>query len=104
MSGPLAAHPASAAPPHHRPVDTTAWLNLGLATLIWAWLASELWFEWSVSEQYGYGLFIPFLTAYLIWLRLPDRPTPQPWGQIALVLALLVVIALAQYPIAVIFN
>jgi exosortase len=104
MSGPIAAHPASAAPPHHaRPLDTAAWLNLAMAAMLWGWLASELWFEWSVSEQYGYGLFIPFLTAYLLWLRLADRPAPQPWGKDGPVFAFLGFVALAQYPIAVIF-
>ena len=104
MSGPLAAHPASAEPPPPaRPVATAAWLNLALATLLWAWLASELGFEWSVSEQYGYGLFIPFLTAYLLWLRWEDRPAPQLAASNAPVLAFLAFVALAQYPVAVIF-
>ena len=103
MSGPSAAYPANAAPHHHRPVDTAAWLNVAFAALLWAWLARELWFEWTVSEQYGYGLFVPFLTAYLIWLRFQDRPAPQPCGQNIPLLTLLAFVALAQYPIAVIF-
>jgi exosortase len=104
MSGSLAAHPASAAPsPFSRPANPTAWLNLALFALLWIWLAGELGFEWSVSEQYGYGLFIPFLTAYLLWLRLPDRPTPQPSITSGPIVAFLAFVALAQYPIAVIF-
>ncbi len=78
-------------------------LNLALVAGFWIWLSAELWFEWSISAQYGYGLFVPFLTAYLVWLRWADRPAPQPVGHNAVVLALIGLVATAQYPIAVIF-
>jgi exosortase len=84
--------------------DDGARLNLALAALWWVWLSGELSFEWSVSEQYGYGLFVPFLTAYLLWLRVADRPEPRPWGSDGPVFGLLALAALAQYPIAVIFT
>jgi exosortase len=86
-----------------RRVNTVARLNLALATGLWIWLAGELGFEWSISDQYGYGLFVPFLTAYLVWLRMEDRPAPQPRGNNGAVLAFLGLTALAQYPIAVLF-
>jgi len=93
--------PAAAIPTvTHRPA---AFVNLALAALLWFWLFGELGFEWSVSEQYGYGLFVPFLGAYLLWLRTVDRPAPQPWRQTSLVLPFLAVVALAHYPIAVLF-
>ena len=98
----VAAAPSAARPPLGR--GATAKLNLALLALLWIWLAGELWFEWSVSDQYGYGLFVPFLAAYLLWLRTEDRPAPQRWDGKGLALALVGVVALAQYPIAVIFS
>jgi exosortase len=80
-----------------------ATVNLALAALFWICLSGELWFEWSVSEQYGYGVFIPFLTAYLVWLRVQDCPAPRPWTAPCPVLAILVLITLVHYPIAVLF-
>ncbi|HTB63121.1 MAG TPA: exosortase/archaeosortase family protein [Opitutales bacterium] len=90
--------------PATRRVDAVVRLNLALVAGLWVWLAGELWFEWSISDQYGYGLFVPFLTAYLVWLRMEDRPVPQPWGKDGVVLAFLGLTALAQYPIAVLFS
>jgi len=100
MPGTLAAHSAHSA---HSERSLAARLNLTLVGLLWAWLAGELWFEWSISEQYGYGLFVPFLTAYLLWLRMADRPSPTPEGKDNAVLLILGLVVLAQYPIAVIF-
>lgn len=97
---------ANSAPSPARPdaLGPLAKINLALAALFWVWLGGELWFEWSISEQYGYGLFVPFLTSYLIWLRTHDCPAPQPWRDRGLVVGFLVSAALAQYPIAVIFT
>src|SRR6266498_1017201 len=30
--------------------------------------------QWSVYDQYNYGWAVPFLCAYLLWQRWPDRP------------------------------
>lgn len=84
-------------------LDATAKLNLVLLAGFWIWLSAELWFEWMVSDQYGYGLFVPFLTAYLVWLRWASRPPPKPWGGQKMALVVAGLAALAQYPIAVIF-
>ncbi len=92
------------APARTAVLDAQAKINLALAALFWIWLAGELWFEWSLSEQYGYGLFVPFLTGYLLWLRTLDCPAPQPRGGNGIVLGLVAVAAIAQYPIAVIFT
>lgn len=34
--------------------------------------------EWRYNDQYRYGFFVPWLTAYLIHLRWLDRPVPCP--------------------------
>ena len=78
-------------------------MNLALAALLWFWLFGELGFEWSVSEQYGYGLFIPFLGAYLLWLRVADCPAPRPWTDPFPVLPVLALVALPYYPLAILF-
>jgi exosortase len=78
--------------------------NLAMAGLLWCWLFGELWFEWSVSEQYGYGLFVPFLGAYLLWLRVEDCPAPQPSGRTHALPGFLACAALAQYPLAILYG
>jgi exosortase len=75
-----------------------------MAGLLWCWLFGELWFEWSVSEQYGYGLFVPFLGAYLLWLRVEDCPAPQPSGRTHALPGFLACAALAQYPLAILYG
>src|SRR5207248_7627374 len=45
---------------------------------LWFILLRHLSNEWSVSEQYSYGWFVPFFAAYLFWLRWQDRPDPRP--------------------------
>ena len=42
--------------------------------LLAAWLFHHLHFEWSINEQYNYGWAVPFLTAFLFYLRWPSRP------------------------------
>jgi exosortase len=46
--------------------------------VLWFILVRHLSNEWSVSEQYNYGWFVPFFAAYLFWLRWQDRPDPRP--------------------------
>jgi exosortase len=105
----MSAVTAASPEPLPSPARTGGWsppakANLVLLGLFWLWLCGELWFEWSLSEQYGYGLFVPFLTGYLLWLRVQDCPTPQPWNGRGIVWGLVGLAALAQYPIAVIFT
>jgi len=45
---------------------------------LWFILFWQLSNEWSVSEQYSYGWFIPFFALFLFWLRWKDRPEPEP--------------------------
>jgi hypothetical protein len=46
--------------------------------LLAAWLFHHLHFEWSINEQYNYGWAVPFLTAFLFYLRWPSRPPARP--------------------------
>ncbi len=46
--------------------------------LLALWLFHHLHFEWSINEQYNYGWAVPFLTAFLFYLRWPTRPEPRP--------------------------
>jgi exosortase len=48
-------------------------LVLALAVL-WLVCCRHLSEEWRFNEQYSYGWFVPFFTAYLFWLRWDDRP------------------------------
>lgn len=44
------------------------------AILLWGSLSWFLGAEWSLSEQYSYGWFVPLLAVALFALRWPDRP------------------------------
>lgn len=44
--------------------------------LLFAFVVKELAVEWNVSTQYSYGWAIPFLCAYLFFLRWKDSPNP----------------------------
>ena len=107
MSDAATPRPADFSPPadagRSSKLNAAAKLNLALAGGFWVWLSAELWFEWNISDQYGYGLFVPFLTIYLVWLRWADRPVPKPWGNNAGALVSAGLVAAAQYPIAIIF-
>lgn len=41
---------------------------------LWFELCRFLSGEWSASEQYSYGWFVPFFAAFLFWLRWENRP------------------------------
>ena len=53
-----------------------ALIALALAGL-WFVCCRYLSAEWSFNEQYNYGWFVPFFTAYLLWERWADRPQPS---------------------------
>ena len=58
------------------------------------WLFHHLHFEWSLNEQYNYGWAVPFLTAFLFYLRWPTRPAARPQTSPALAAASWAVLAL----------
>ena len=47
-------------------------------SLLWVWLFFHLQYTWSLSEQYNYGWAVPFLAAFLFYLRWQTRPAPDP--------------------------
>jgi exosortase len=54
-------------------------LLIGLAfAALWLVCCRYLSNEWSFNEQYNYGWFVPFFTAYLFWERWTDRPAAVP--------------------------
>ena len=53
----------------------TAWVIPGALAL---WLFHHLHFEWSLNEQYNYGWAVPFLAAFVFYLRWPTRPAARP--------------------------
>ena len=73
---------------------------LACAGLLWGSLSWFLGAEWSLSEQYSYGWFVPLLAAAFFALRWPDRPESRPpaaggakrRGAIAIVVVLLLLI------------
>ena len=61
-------------------IDLPLLLNWMLLAGIWGIFFIQLKHEWWINEQYNYGLFIPFIGAYLIHLRWQDRPAPALGG------------------------
>lgn len=42
--------------------------------LLWLWLFAHLRDEWTLNSQYNYGWGVPFLAAYLFYVRWKERP------------------------------
>jgi exosortase len=74
-------------------------LSLAMAATIAALLAvlyypvvRDLIAQWSIDTTYGYGFFIPFIAAYLLWLRRDQlekaAPDPSWWGYAFLIIGL----------------
>lgn len=80
------------------------WANLAAPLLLWALLWSQLAAEWLFNDQYGYGLFVPLLGAYLLWRRWADRPEPQPIGPAGMVWAVLFALVVLAYPFRIIYD
>ena len=47
------------------------WLVPGV---LWLWLFFHLHYEWTLNPQYNYGWAVPFLAAFLFYLRWPTQP------------------------------
>ncbi len=54
------------------------WAGVLCAVILWGVLSWFLGAEWSLSEQYSYGWFVPLLAAGLFVLRWTDRPAAMP--------------------------
>ncbi|MBN1507007.1 MAG: exosortase [Sedimentisphaerales bacterium] len=78
--------------------DHAAWIFGGVALLaafLWSYWASvmDLFKEWRRSDEYSAGLLVPFLAAYVLWLRrdklvsVPVKPVIV-WGVAVFMLAL----------------
>ncbi len=72
---------------------------------MWVLLWSELSSEWMLNDQYGYGLFVPFLGAYLLFRRWGDRPEPtSQGGGTGILWAMLLVMTTLLFPFRIIFD
>ena len=60
------------------------WVIPGLLAL---WLFYHLHFEWSINEQYNYGWAVPFLAAFLFYLRWSTAPERQREPRVPLAVA-----------------
>ncbi|MEP6603401.1 MAG: archaeosortase/exosortase family protein [Spartobacteria bacterium] len=67
--------------------------------VIWFAVVRHLRPEWSLNPQYGYGWSVPFLAAYLLWKRWPDRPVSSPPAGATFCILLLVACALLFAPL-----
>lgn len=71
----------------------------------WALLFVQLGFEWLHNPQYQYGLAVPCMGAYLVYLRYLDRPPPIPEPGLKRPLrAWAILLALGLYPCVVVFE
>lgn len=71
----------------------------------WALLFVQLGFEWLYNPQYQYGLAVPIVGAYLVYLRYLDRPPPLPQPGLKRPLrAFAILLALGLYPCVVVFE
>ncbi len=76
LETPVPLHDALADPP--RRISAYHLLLGGALAVVWGVLCRALSGEWSVNPQYSYGWFVPFFTAYLLWVRWGHRPEPNP--------------------------
>ncbi|MBS0659489.1 MAG: exosortase/archaeosortase family protein [Verrucomicrobia bacterium] len=63
------------------PAPPISWPVVACFAVLWGSLSLYLGAEWSLSEQYSYGWFVPFLAAALFWLRweqCPPAAAPAP--------------------------
>ena len=78
--------------------------NILILCLLWGDLFLTLSLEWSLNEQYQYGYLVPWIAAYLIFLRWQDRPSTQE-AQLNNLTSLLLFIALVSlYPTKIILE
>jgi hypothetical protein len=86
--------------------DYLGWVALAL---LWGFLFNILRHYWSNHSQYAYGYIVPFMAAYLFWLRWESRPSPTEVpilrrAAIILTLVVAVVFTLARVVLEVNFD
>jgi len=93
--------PAQRAAFPQKPAATrAALLLLGLAlAVLWFVCCRHLSAEWRFNEQYSYGWFVPFFTAYLFWLRWQDRPPRSEISNPVYQIAAIALLALILLPL-----
>lgn len=85
--------------------DKYLWSNSLVLFAFWCVLWVQLGFEWLYNPQYQYGIAVPFIGIYLLYLRYSDRPRPgvskvsNLWIQ-GLAIALTVLL----YPLMIVFE
>ncbi|MEA3212780.1 MAG: hypothetical protein QOE70_5837 [Chthoniobacter sp.] len=75
------------------------WILFGA---LWLILINQLRVDWEINPQYSYGWLVPFLTAYLFWVRWPSRPALEPSARWLPLGLLSIAVALAFLPTRVI--
>lgn len=71
----------------------------------WMLLFWQLGFEWLYNPQYQYGLAVPCIGAYLVYLRYLDSPTPKPHPLLQRTLpSATCFLLLGFYPLAIVFE
>ncbi|MEY2438877.1 MAG: hypothetical protein QOI34_262, partial [Verrucomicrobiota bacterium] len=48
-----------------------------VSVLLWLWVFVHLHYEWTLNPNYNYGWAVPFLAAFLFYLRWGERPAPR---------------------------
>ena len=78
--------------------------NILLLCLLWGDLFLTLSLEWSLNEQYQFGYLVPWIGAYLIFLRWQDRPAPEVARFNKLTTLLLFIALVILYPTKIILE
>ena len=78
--------------------------NILLLCLLWGDLFLTLSLEWSLNEQYQFGYLVPWIGAYLIFLRWQDRPSPEVARFNKLTTLLLFIALVCLYPTKIILE
>lgn len=76
------------------PRDARRLIGWVIPAALACWLFHHLHFEWSLNEQYNYGWAVPFLAAFLFYLRWPTRPAAEPQAHAALMAVSWIILAL----------
>jgi exosortase len=81
-----------------------AWLPVALFAVLWLDLVRQLSFQWSASEQYAYGWFVPLLAAGLFFRRWVSCPAPHPESAPLWMKGAALALALSLLPIRVVYE